>query len=215
MGTQGITALLIGAGPGGGLSRLASYLQGDEWVICADGGLETALAAGLTPDCYVGDNDSGGYLPEGTDHWLLPSEKDLTDLEMAVEKAVEKGVTQMILCGCTGGRQDHHLANLYLLETLHQRGIRGMIVDEENEITYLTPGTYTLHNQPKYHYFSLLPLDAQVEGVTISGAKYPLLRRDVPRGSTLTVSNEFVGDQPVELSFTTGGAFLIRSVPEE
>jgi thiamine pyrophosphokinase len=215
MGTEGITALLIGAGPGGGLRRLAPSLRGDEWIICADGGLQKALEVGLTPNCYVGDSDSGGYLPEGVDHWLLPSEKDLTDLEMAVEKAVEAGATQVILCGCTGGRLDHHLANLYLLERLHRRGIHGIIVDEENEITYLAPGTYTLHNRPKYHYFSLLPLDAQLEGVTISGGKYPLNEQNVPRGSTLTVSNEFVDDEPVTLSFTAGGAFLIRSVPEE
>jgi thiamine pyrophosphokinase len=54
-----------------------------------------------------------------------------------------------------------------------------------------------------------------MEGVTISGGKYPLNKQNVPRGSTLTVSNEFVDDEPVELSFTAGGAFLIRSVPEE
>ena len=215
MGAEVKTALLIGSAPGPGLDYLTPYLTGGELVICADGGVKRGLEAGLTPDCYVGDSDSGGFLPEGVDHWLLPSEKNLTDLEMAVEKALEAGAKRMILCGCTGGRQDHHLANLFLLEQLHRRGAWGMVVDETNEITYLPPGSYTLENRPRYHYFSLLPVEPVLSQVSLAGSKYELPPTDVPRGSTLTVSNEFVNDHPVKLSFTGGGAFLIRSVPEK
>ncbi len=214
MGAEIRTALLIGSAPGPALDYLRPYLTGGELVICADGGVKRALEAGLTPDCYVGDSDSGGFLPEGVDHWLLPSEKNLTDLEMAVEKALEAGVKRMILCGCTGGRQDHHLANLFLLEQLRQRGAQGMILDEGNEITYLIPGSCILENRPRYHYFSLLPVERVLNQVTISGSKYELPPTDVYRGSTLTVSNEFIGDHPVKLSFSGGAAFLIRSVPE-
>lgn len=215
MGAEVKTALLIGSAPGPELDYLTPYLTGGELVICADGGVKRALEAGLTPDCYVGDSDSGGFLPEGLDHWLLPSEKNLTDLEMAVEKALEAGAKRMILCGCTGGRQDHHLANLFLLEQLHRRGAWGMVLDEMNEITYLTPGSYTLENHPRYHYFSLLPVEPVLSQVSIEGSKYELPPTDVPRGTTLTVSNEFVNDHPVRLSFTGGAAFLIRSVPEK
>jgi thiamine pyrophosphokinase len=214
MGQEELTALIIGAGPEKDLHYLRPYLHGDERVICADGGLKLAQAEGITPHCYVGDSDSGGYLPEGLAHWILPSEKDLTDLEMAVETALGWGAKKLILCGCSGGRQDHHLANLWLLETLHRRGAEGIWLDGENEIRYLVPGTYTLVNRPRYHYFSLLPLDSVVTGVTIQGGKYELPATDVPRGSTLTVSNEFRGEGPVTLSFTGGSGFLIRSVPE-
>ncbi len=214
MGTEIKTALLIGSAPGPGLDYLGPYLTGGELVICADGGVKRAMEARLDPDCYVGDSDSGGFLPEGLDRWLLPSEKNLTDLEMAVEKALEAGAKRVLLCGCTGGRQDHHLANLFLLEQLCQRGAKGMILDELNEITYLPPGSYLLENRPRYHYFSLLPVEKVLGQLTISGSKYELPPTDVPRGSTLSVSNEFVGDRPVKLSFSTGSAFLIRSVPE-
>ncbi len=215
MGAEGKTALLIGSAPGPSLEYLRPYLTGGEMVICADGGIQRAVEAGLTPDCYVGDSDSGGFLPEGLDHWLLPSEKNLTDLEMAVEKALEAGRDRMILCGCTGGRQDHHLANLFLLERIHRRGARGVIVDEQNEITYLPPGSYVLENRPRYRYFSLLPLERVLGQVSLSGSKYELPPTDVARGSTLTVSNEFVDDRPVKLSFSGGAGFLIRSVPEK
>lgn len=215
MGAQVLTAVVIGSAPGPRLDYLRPYLTGEEIIICADGGLQRALDSGLKPDWYVGDSDSGGYAPPDIPHWLLPSEKDLTDLEMGVEKALELGAKRIILCGCTGGRADHHLINLFLLEQIAQRGAAGILLDQDNEISYLSPGKYRIANAPKYHYFSLVSLDRELTGLTLGNCKYQLTApTDVPRGSSLTVSNEFTPDGPVELQFSAGAALLIRSVPD-
>ena len=214
MGTQKLTAVVVGSAPGPKADYLLPYLTGGEIVICADGGLGRALEIGLKPDWYVGDNDSGGSAPDGVPHWLLPSEKVLTDLEMGVDKALELGAEEILLCGCTGGRADHYLSNLFLLEQVVLQGKKCIMLDEMNEITYLRPGSYTILNHPAYHYFSLLPSEHIIENLTIRNSKYTLEKTDVQRGSSRTVSNEFDGSMPAEISFTGGGVYLIRSVPE-
>ncbi len=46
----------------------------------------------------------------------------------------------LLLCGCTGGRQDHHFSAVGQLERLCRAGADGVIVDAQNEIRLLTPG---------------------------------------------------------------------------
>ena len=53
----------------------------------------------------------------------LPAEKDWTDLQAAYELAAARGAKEILLTGCTGGRQDHHLSALELLETARNQGI--------------------------------------------------------------------------------------------
>ncbi len=179
-------------------------------VIAADGGLSCARAAGFKPDVYVGDSDSGGHTVEGIECIALPAEKDWTDLQAAYEHALSLGAKEIIFTGCTGGRQDHHLSALQLLETAHDHGVRAWIMDSWNSIEFLSPGSYAVE-KGRYFYFSLLPVDRKLGSIVISGAKYPLRGRDTYRGDSLTVSNEWVRD-PVEVSFAEGCCYLIRSI---
>ena len=206
--------LIVGAAPCAGLAFLGDYLAGQTWtVVCADGGLNTALAAGLKPDYLIGDWDSGGR-PEGDIPWVqLPMEKDFTDLQAAVQWALEQGMTNLLLCGCTGGRLDHTASNLLLLEWIADRGGRAVMVDGDNEVRLLDSETLRLPDQPHYHYLSLIPLDRKVEGVTLRGTRYPLEGAGLTRGDTYTVSNEPAG--PVmELTIARGRALVIRSQRE-
>ncbi len=141
----------------------------------------------------------------------LQPEKDVTDLEAAYDWARDHGFRDLILTGCTGGRLDHHMAAMQLLETARSQGVHAILLDGQNRAEFLQPGSYTLENMG-YAYFSLIPLDRMLEAVTIRNAKYPLERRDVRRGDSLTVSNEF-REGPVQLSFTGGCCFCIQSNP--
>ena len=199
-------ALIFGAVCYADWSFLAA--ERDRRVICADGGIACAQAAGFTPDYYIGDGDSGGHGLEKNSVLLRP-EKDVTDLQAAYELAREQGFTDLLLTGCTGGRQDHHLANLQLLERIYRDGVQAKICDPDNEITFFPAGRRTLAPEP-FQYFSLIPIDAELRGVCIRGAKYPLEYRTVLRGDSLTVSNEW-RDGPVELSVEQGSAWLIFS----
>ncbi|MCC8181482.1 MAG: thiamine diphosphokinase, partial [Clostridiales bacterium] len=184
-------AVLIGASSASLPLELEERILPDDFIICADGGRGLAERLGLQPDWYVGDNDSGGR-PDGLPATLLPSEKDVSDMEMAVDQALQLGYQELLLLGCTGGREDHHLANLGLLEQIHRRGGCGILLDAANEVRFLGPGSYQIENRPVYHYLGLIPLDAAVTGVTLTGVRYPLDHFTLQRGSTRAVSNEIL-----------------------
>ena len=213
MGAKIVRALIMGAAPCSEWGFLRAYLElrGPWAVFCADGGMDNAAAAGLTPDYLVGDWDSGGRPSADIPCLTLPAEKDLTDLEAAVDRAAPQGAEELLLCGCTGGRLDHTAANLTLLEHIAALGCAGMLVDSGNEVRLLGDGeTLELDNTPAYRYLSLVPLDRRVEGVTLEGVKYPLSGAVLTRGSTLSVSNEPAGPR-MTLTVGRGRALLIRS----
>lgn len=182
-------ALIFGSVDYGQWAFLESLRQQHPFVICADGGLRRAQAAGFSPDCYIGDGDSGGSPPQGIPARVLPVCKDLSDLQAAWQEGYAMGFRRFYLTACTGGRQDHHIAALQLLEAMANHGCEGTILDPENEISFLQPGS-TVIAGGGFRYFSLLPVDRKIV-VSISGARYPLERRTVCRGDSLCVSNEF------------------------
>ena len=206
--------LIIGAAPWQDGRFLMPYLDGKDWMVfCADGGYANAKAAGLEPDFLIGDWDSGKKPALDVPCVTLPVEKDMTDLQAAMDEALSMGVMELLLCGCTGGRLDHTVSNLLLLEWLAERGGQGMVVDEDNEVRLLTPGVCRLEDRPHYHYLSLVPLDHKISGVTLKGTKYPLERAELSRGDTLSISNE--PKNPVlEITIGSGRALLIRSQKE-
>ena len=184
-------------------------LQGKCTVICADGGLHCARSAGFQPDFYIGDSDSGGHPEPGLAAILLKPEKDLTDLQAAYEYARDHDFREIVLTACTGGRQDHHLANCQLLEKANREGVHAVILDSCNEISYLEDGAIELDCRD-FRYFSLIPLDRKLHGVRITGAKYPLDVPELLRGSSLTVSNE-APSGTAHIEIQKGAAWIILS----
>lgn len=215
MAAEGKWGLIIGAAPWVSGAFLNPYLEKGDWtVFCADGGYANACSAGLVPDFLIGDWDSGAKPELDVPCVTLPVEKDVTDLQAAMDEALSMGISHLLLCGCTGGRLDHTASNLLLLEWLSDRGGDGMIVDEDNEVRLLLPGSVQIEDNPHYHYLSLIPLDHIVSGVTLKGVKYPLDGADLVRGDTLSISNE-PRQKMVEITVAGGRALLIRSQREE
>lgn len=203
-------AVIFGSAPATDWSFLKAYLQPDDIIICADGGRNTAEQLGLHLDWYVGDDDSGGHAGSCPAD-LLPSEKDVTDLDMAVSRALREGCQELLLCGCTGGRQDHHFSAVGQLERIWRAGAEGMILDPWNEIRLLTPGKTEVPTFPAYHYFGLVPLDRKLERVTITGAKYEISQVDLCRWASLGISNEPLPGKTCIIEVGTGIGLLIRS----
>lgn len=140
-------------------------------------GYATPVRAGLRPDYLIGDWDSGGA-PEGDVPCItLPVEKDMTDLQAAVDQALELDYRELLLCGCTGGRLDHTASNLVLLEWIADHGGRALLVDADNEVRLLDSGVLRLTNRPCYHYLSLVPLDRRVTGRHPAGTQISADRR--------------------------------------
>ena len=212
MAAEGKRAVIFGSMPCGDGGFLRPYLAEGPWtVFCADGGVNSARAAGLRPDYQIGDWDSGGAPEEGVPCITLPVEKDMTDLQAAADQALSLGFRELLLCGCMGGRLDHTAANLALLEWIAGRGGRALMVDEDNEARLLEgPAELRLPNRPSYRYLSLVPLDRTLTGVTLRGLKYPLTQATLTRGDTLSVSNEPAAAE-MTVALASGRALLIRS----
>ncbi len=192
--------------------RLARQLQGCR-TIAADSGIRHAAALGLAPELWTGDFDS---VTEEMQHAhrdvpreVFPPEKDLTDGEIAVEAALARGATSLVLVGAFGGRRaDHGFLHLAFATRLAETGLEVVATSGSQEGVPLLRGTR------RFDYgdgtlFSVVAFTA-LRGLTLSGAKWPLERREVAFGSSLTLSNEVNGTLGVELE--DGRAMLIAQI---
>ena len=166
-------------------------------VIAADAGLKQAEALGLVPDLIVGDFDT--VEPEvlsrfrAREHivWdVHQPEKDETDTELALGKAMALGCGEIVILGATGGRADHMMGNVQLLYQCLQKGVFACLLDPQNKI-YLLDGAREYRKSEVWgKYISFLPLTERVFGITLEGFKYPLTDRDIEIGTSLCISNE-------------------------
>lgn len=193
---------------GGSLSPLESAEKAD-YVIACDKGLDYALAAGITPDLFVGDGDSfSGKLPDNIERIDLPVEKDDTDLMAAVKVALGKAPRNIVFyCAC-GGRYDHFLGNLQAAVFAAKRGAKVEIIDLYARFCIFAGGNGGSGREEVFarregYSFSVLSLSDVSEGVCISGGKYGIenavLRGDFPLG----VSNEWKTDE-IRVSLKSG-----------
>lgn len=177
------------------------------FVVCADGGLAHAQTIGKTPDLLLGDFDSYvAPLPADVAVMRFPADKDKTDSQLAVEQCLERGCEQIFLLGAMGSRMDHTLANIGLLERIACAGAEGILLDETNEIRLVTD-SLRLPCREGYS-FSLIPWNGVAEGVTVTGARYPLTDACLFPGDTRAISNEFQADF-VTLSIKKGKILVI------
>lgn len=205
-----MTALIFGACPCSDWDFLQEICPDPDLVIAADGGVHQARAAGYIPDLLVGDWDSGGAPEEGIPSRSLPAEKDLTDLQAALELCLERGVRKVVLTACLGGRLDQTMANLGLLEWFFDRGGEALALEPGNEARFWDGRELFLPREERYRFVSILPLDGTVAGVTLEGVKYPLRGATLHRGDTLTISNEITAPQ-ARFRAREGRMLVIRS----
>lgn len=189
----------------------ASLLNSTDLVICADGGYETALMLGLEPSFWIGDADSlckGKELPESLIEHRLPKEKDLTDTEAAVKAALKAGADEIVILGGLGGRLDHTMGNLGLLE---KYGSLCSITIEDgiNKVRLVNPGKVNI-SKDRFKYMGLVAFTDRVEALTLRNVKYPLNNFLLEVGTTLGVSNEIIGES-CEIEFKSGKLLIIQS----
>ena len=92
-------------------------LPAGAYVIAADSGFDHARRLGVKVDLVVGDMDSisptGLELAAETE--THPTDKGATDLAIALDAALARGYSRVVVVGGAGGRIDHFLANAALL----------------------------------------------------------------------------------------------------
>ena len=161
-------------------------------VIAADKGYENALSLGITPDIVVGDLDSLGSVPDTGNVIRLNVRKNDTDLEHAVGVALERGCDDFIVYGAVGGKLDHTLGNIAVAEQVALKGGRIVFYGGDSSFTVIRNTEYRLPIRGSGR-VSVLSLSEISRGVTICGLSYEADDIDLPRATTLGVSNAFVG----------------------
>lgn len=190
---------------------ITEHPKAEDLCIAADSGYHNAKALGERVDILIGDFDSIGHVPteEVEDVRRVPSEKDLTDTQLALEIAAEAGAGEIIIIGGLSGRLDHTLSNLGILEDMHHRLLHGYVTDGQNRVHYLKSSS-TLIARSAYKYISILAADEVVKGVSMEGGKYPLKHKTLTRRLQYAVSNEITGNV-VLISVKKGSIFIIES----
>ena len=169
---------------------IPSSVAENAFVIAADSGYDTAKRLGIKVDLLVGDMDSVKNIPIGVNTVRVKAEKDDTDTMLAIGIAKDKGAEKITVIGGGGGRADHWLSNIFMLEALTDEKIDTCLTDGVNKIRVISDGSIRIPNSGGY--FGLLALENST--VTATGCKYPLkdqlLRRQLP----YAVSNEVTAD---------------------
>lgn len=213
--------IIVGAGE---FASLMTRIGEDDVVIAADGGLLYLLNAGIVPQVFVGDEDSlfenkeelirllnevtgESINPEDisigreflerlgiAECVILPSEKDDTDMALAISYALNRECTELEIYGGLGGRMDHSFANIQLISALSDEGVRAVMYGRSSLMTVLKNRGMAFPKEAA-GYISVFSLEEESRGVTIRGLKYELTDAVLSKSRPMGVSNEFTGSE--------------------
>ncbi len=134
------TINIVAGGPRELIPDLSEYTDGDTTWVGVDKGTVSLLEAGIIPQEAFGDFDSI------TEEELMQiqkaapalhvyqAEKDYTDLELALDWALQKEPETIRMFGVTGGRADHFLGNIQLLYKALHKNTDVELIDRQNDI---------------------------------------------------------------------------------
>ena len=208
----------------GSMDELGLHMSEADLIIAADSGYNNASRLGVRPGLLLGDLDSidrKKLAPDELEHIekiIVPAIKDDTDTQLAVDTAISRGADEIYIIGGLGGRLDHTLSSVFLLEYIADRGAGAVMTDGQSRVrvmktagepvTFMIPKTFDGENGFKY--LSIVSLTDECEGVRISGVFYPLDGVTLKRSYSYAVSNEITSDS-AEITLEKGTMLVIES----
>jgi thiamine pyrophosphokinase len=186
-------------------------LQGD--ILAVDGGASLLLTHHQLPMRVFGDLDSLAkkdlqrLIEANVPIEKYPKEKDLTDTMLALQWARTQGYQRVRIVGFSGGRLDHYQAII--------QGVYGILtpqielVSSTQFIQVFGPGQYTIEASSQFNYVSCFSF--QETEWSLSGGKYSCEHRKINAHDTYGVSNEWVNQQPVQLTVHHGRLLVFLS----
>lgn len=179
---------------------IQALLRRDDLLIAADGGGHHFLTLDLTPAVIIGDCDSikdtalDTLVMAGAQLIRYPVDKDQTDLELALDYAIDQNCDEILVFGALGGRWDQSLANLLLTGIKRLAAIPIRLIDGPQTALVIRDGeTLSLTGAPG-DTVSLIPLTSSARGIHTSGLQYPLAAESLPFGTTRGISNRLQGE---------------------
>ena len=161
---------------------------------CVDGGADKLITMGYTPDIILGDLDSIDKENKNYNSTIVYLEdQSKSDLEKSISWCVNQGIEELELFGFSYGRDDHHLANLFIMKNFSDRIKMKMYTDKSlifcinKHSTFLSKANQTV---------SIFTFNEKTT-ITTTGLKYPL------KNSPLTSPSQGISN------LTTGSGFSV------
>tara|TARA_B100000035_G_scaffold302041_1_gene299240 strand:+ start:76 stop:696 length:621 start_codon:yes stop_codon:yes gene_type:complete len=161
---------------------------------CVDGGADKLITMGYTPDIILGDLDSIDKENKNYNSTIVYLEdQSKSDLEKSISWCVNQGIEELELFGFSYGRDDHHLANLFIMKNFSDRIKMKMYTDKslifciDKHSTFLSKANQTV---------SIFTFNEKTT-ITTTGLKYPL------KNSPLTSPSQGISN------LTTGSGFSV------
>ncbi len=183
--------------------------NGFDTLLCADGGADSTLRLGLTPDYIIGDLDSISKEAikkfTKTSKILQYKRQNDTDVEKCLKFLIKNKFEEALLIGVTGNRLDHTICNLGIVLKFFNKIKLSLLAEN----SYLKPytGDVRLKTQ-KGEIISLYGFDKKTK-VTSKGLKYPLKNVSLPFGEKESTSNVSTSNS-IQLKIRNGIIFVIR-----
>ena len=176
-------------------SEQLAELTPPQLVVAADSGADIARSLGLRADVIVGDFDSvtpAGEAAAGEQR-RFPTDKDATDLALALAEARDRGAAGITVVGGAGGRLDHLLANVAVLAA---EDLAGVHVD-----ALMGPARLWVVRRSRTvsgavgQIVTLLAHGGPATGVRTEGLRWALAGETLAPGSSRGVSNVFTAPE--------------------
>jgi thiamine pyrophosphokinase len=213
----GVKAIVVAGGDAA--PEDAAQLTGADVVIAADSGAAWLDAVGSQPDLLIGDMDS---IPPGLLERLEargatieshPPDKEASDAELAVARAVAMGATEIVILGGFGGqRLDHELANLLLL-TEGWNGAEVRLARGATIARAIQGGGRLELEGSAGDIVTLLPLAGDATGVRTLGLRFRLDGETLHLGRSRGLSN-LIEQAPASVSLDVGILLVIETQKE-
>jgi thiamine pyrophosphokinase len=203
-----MNALIIANGTLPGKSIVLSTLETMDYIVCADGGANSARKLRIVPDIILGDFDS---ITESTKKYYRNvtmrriADQDSTDLEKAIRHCIEQRHRTVWIIGATGSRLDHTTGALGCFKKFRWKA-NLIFIDTEGALS-LIKKSVTIKTE-EGEQISLIPLD-RCEGVTTTNLKYKLNDDILELGVREGISNVATGSE-VKISVHQGTLLLYR-----
>ena len=205
------TLIFIGGDPPH--PNVRQHLPTDAYVIAADSGYAHAIAMGFVPNELVGDMDSilAVDLTDAHDSNVLiteyPTDKDLTDTEIAIASALARQSTHITVVSGGGDRFDHVLGMVHSLASCAGTVDITLLIGTAR-VSYVSyTREFHLATQPG-NIVSLLPVGGDAT-VTTTGLQWELDHDTLQSFASRGVSNIATAES-VSISVTDGLLAVIQ-----
>ena len=192
------------------LEKARTIIRAEDTIICADGGTHHALLLGLKPDLIVGDLDSiteAELQQANTEVAQYPRDKNETDLELALNHALDKNPSAIVVVAALGNRLDQTIANLALLSDPRLSAVDLRLDDGVEEIFFCRSHSRVVGRRGDI--VSLIPWNGEVRGIRTTGLRWPLINETLYPDKTRGISNEMT-DAAAEVSMETGLLLIVH-----